>query len=421
MIRLWLAISLAGVTSPACAQHADSTYRQHLAAARASDPATAQAHLLRALELIHGHPDVVYFLARNAVQRGEPGTAIAYLRTIAAMGLAYPIDRDTTFASLGGREDFRAVRAAMMANHTPIGHSTTVATASDPDLLVEDVAYDPSTRTFYATSVHTQRIVAFSSSGATATFAASDDDTLLTPVAIVVDRRRRTLWATTASMRQAEHWSAADSGRSGVLRYDLGTHRLIGRSMLPSDGAAHELGDMTLDASGNPIVSDGTGGGVYILDRRSGALTVLVPPGTFRSPQTPAVAPDGRILVADYAMGLASVDPTTHAVSWIAHADTVAMNGIDGMYLVGDTLYAIQNGTTPERVTRFVLDAGLRRVIDWSVVERATPGLGEPTHGVVVGNDFYFIANSGWDRFGDDGHVTRPGGTPARLVRVGGS
>jgi hypothetical protein len=117
-------------------------------------------------------------------------------------------------------------------------------------------------------------------------------------------------------------------------------------------------------------------------------------------------------------MGVATVDPATRTVSWIAHADTVALNGIDGMYLVGHVLYAIQNGTSPERVTRFVLDPDLRRVVDWSVVERATPDLGDPTHGVVVDDQFYFIANSGWDRFGDDGHITKATGTPARLEKT---
>jgi hypothetical protein len=175
---------------------------------------------------------------------------------------------------------------------------------------------------------------------------------------------------------------------------------------------------MTLDAHGNPIVSDGTGGGLYRVDRRSGTIETLVRPGTFRSPQTPAVTPDGRILVADYAMGIAAVDPSTHAVTWLPHPDTVAVNGIDGMYLVGRALYAIQNGTTPERVTRFDLSADLTRITSASVIERATPDLGDPTHGVVVGRDFYFLENSGWDRFADDGHITKPNGTPARLVRA---
>ena len=146
---------------------------------------------------------------------------------------------------------------------------------------------------------------------------------------------------------------------------------------------------------------------------------MLVGPGTFRSPQTPAVTPDGRILVADYARGIASVDPATHAVRWLDHADTVAYSGIDGMYLVGHSLLAIQNGTPVPRVVRFELDPSFRRIGTWSVVERGTPHLGQPTHGAVVGHDFYFIGNSGWERFDDDGTLkSDPAATPPVILRT---
>jgi hypothetical protein len=401
--------------SIAHAQGADSTYQQHIDAARVSTPAVAHEHLVRVLALLHGHPDAYYMLARNAVRLHQPEAAISDLRIMTAMGLGWDgLAKDTVLAPLHGRADFAAVLAAMAANQRPIGHSTTVATFDDPNLLTEDVAYDPSTRTFYVSSIRTKRIIALTLGKPAVTFAT----TPTSPMALVVDATRHTLWGTIAAMPQAEGATMADSGHTGVVRYDLTTGRLVGRYDLPYDGKGRALGDMTLDASGNAIASDGVGGGVYMVDRGTGALTVLVAPGVFVSPQNPAVAPDGRILVADYVYGVAAIDPATHAVSWIAHADTVAMHGIDGMYLVGRTLYAIQNGTEPERVTRFVLDSTLRRVVDWSVVERGTPGLGDPTHGVVVGDDFYFIANSGWDRFAEDGHLTKPTGTPARLVKV---
>jgi len=411
--RLVLTLSLLA-SSIGRAQRADSTYQDHIAAARASAPPAAREHLLRALALLHGHPDVFYLLARNATTMGQPEAAVGYLRTIAAMGLAYAADSDSTLAPLRTRADFRVVMTAMAANKSPIGHATTVSTLDDPDLLTEDVAYDPADRTYYLSAIHRRKILAIDQHGVFTTFAT----TALAPMALVVDAKRHTLWASIAGMAQAEGHEPADTGRSGVLRYDLTTRKLIAHYDLPVDGPQHVLGDMTLDASGNAIVSDGAGGGVYRIDRERGVLSALVPPGTFQSPQNPAVAPDGRIFVADYAMGVATIDPATHAVSWLAHADTVALNGIDGMYLVGHVLYAIQNGTNPERVTRFVLDPDLRRVVTWSVVERATPGLGDPTHAVVVGNDLIFIANSGWDRFGDDGHITNPKGMPARLERT---
>jgi hypothetical protein len=79
------------------------------------------------------------------------------------------------------------------------------------------------------------------------------------------------------------------------------------------------------------------------------------------------------------------------------------MSGIDGLYLQGRTLIATQNGASPERVVRFELDKSLTDVESESVIERATPTLGDPTHGVIVHGAFYYIANSGWDTLEDDG------------------
>ena len=45
------------------------------------------------------------------------------------------------------------------------------------------------------------------------------------------------------------------------------------------------------------------------------------------------------------------------------------------------------------------------RVIPNAIIERATPTLGDPTHGFFIGNDFYYIAYSGWSELDDHGDV----------------
>jgi hypothetical protein len=55
---------------------------------------------------------------------------------------------------------------------------------------------------------------------------------------------------------------------------------------------------------------------------------------------------------------------------------------------------------------RFSLD--LRKQ---EVLEANTPGLGEPTHGTIVGDFFYIIANSGWGDYDDEG-VKKAGSAP---------
>jgi len=67
---------------------------------------------------------------------------------------------------------------------------------------------------------------------------------------------------------------------------------------------------------------------------------------------------------------------------------------------------------------RLRLDGSRSRVVSSEVIERATPTLGDPTHGVSVGDDFYYIANSGWSELDDHGDV-KPGAklTPAHIMR----
>ena len=54
---------------------------------------------------------------------------------------------------------------------------------------------------------------------------------------------------------------------------------------------------------------------------------------------------------------------------------------------------------------QLTVNATFTRVLSESIVERATPTLGDPTHGVVVGDYLYYIANSGWDSLDDHGVV----------------
>ncbi len=101
------------------------------------------------------------------------------------------------------------------------------------------------------------------------------------------------------------------------------------------------------------------------------------------------------------------LDLDTKRVDWIQMEGKHALSGIDGLYALGDAIIATQNGTSPERVVRFSLNAPKTRVLSESIIERATASLGDPTHGVVVGDYFYYIANSGWDSLDEHGVVTQ--------------
>ena len=64
---------------------------------------------------------------------------------------------------------------------------------------------------------------------------------------------------------------------------------------------------------------------------------------------------------------------------------------------------------------RFSTDAAVTKILAEQVIERATATLGDPTHGVIVGDTFYYIANSGWDVLNPDGSV-KSGATMTEAV-----
>ncbi len=353
--------------------------------------------LRRMLELAPGHPTLVYNLAGAGALLGDRRAAASGILRFAAMGLAAAAEDDTDFASVRSDPEFAAAVGRMEENRRPVKSSDVAFRISDPALLAEDIAYDAETKSFYVSSIHRRKIIRIAPDGVVSDFIRAGQDGVWGMMALAVDAKRRVLWATTAALPQAEEYTSSDQGRSAALQYDLNTGRLLRRWDAPA-GERHALGDMTLDASGAPVLSDSSGA-LYTVSSDSSRLVEIIPPGSLVSPQTPAVALDGRILVADYARGIASVDRKSRRVQWLRPARDVAATGVDGLYLRGRTLIALQNGTAPQRLVRLELDSGLRNIRRAEVLERNTPALNEPTHGVFVNEDFFYIGTSGWDQW----------------------
>lgn len=368
------------------------------AAYRAKDLAT-YADRLAELVALSGSAQYVVELAATEARLGRLDRAVERLRALADMGLTAPLD-DPAFAPLADDARMHDVRARMKANLAPITSAAPAFALPKDDLIAEDVAYDSGSQRFFVTSVRKGKIVALDAHGRASDFVApSAGIAALCGVAVHGDR----LWATTADLPQALAHDERSPRATAVLAFDLANGRLVERVELGLAGK-HALTDLAVAADGVVFASDALGGMLYELRPGAKKLEPVVAPDTLVSPQTAAPTADGRrVLVPDYGRGIAVVDRATHATSWLAHDPRIALDGVDGMVLDGSVLYAVQNGTTPARVVRIALDAGLTRVVGLEVLERASAASTDATHGVLVNGAFHVIANAGWARFGDDG------------------
>lgn len=421
---LTFAAALACLAPAAVRATTDSTWVDHYRAARAAyaarDYAGFRAHILRVGDMIGEQPGVNYNLACAAALLGERDEALRRLRLYAASGLARDAAADSDLVSLWDDPEFRAVAAGILANGDSIGTATVRHRFEDASLLTEDITCDPKTQSFFVTSVHRGGLVEVDSADVEHRLSDPGAPPGWGAFGACVDAPRRLLWTCTGATRTTDGYVAADSGRTALVAWNLDTLAPVHRIERPRDGTPHLFGDLTVAPDGTVYVTDSMSGSLERVAPGGDSIEVVLPDGTFHSPQTPALAADARRLyVPDYSAGIAIVDLALRSVRWMTFAPGIGIQGIDGLYVRGRDLIAVQNGTHPKRVMRFRLDATGTRVVSGTPIESGTHRLGEPTHAVIVGSGLFFLARTGWERVGRDGAlVTRPYDAPAAILRA---
>lgn len=340
--------------------------------------------------------------------------ALKWMQRYAATGLTYDIRKDDDLKSLDGDRDFRAIANQLKANTKAISRAQLACTLPIADLMPEDLAYLAKSRNFVVSSIQHHTLYRASlpkqAGGDCALEEISLDASLRQwPVAAVsADSQRNLLWFTMAAFPGFTGIPEKDQGKTALVAINSSTGKLIRRFDLDS-GKPGLFGDMSIGKDGTVYVADGLGGGVYRVrgDLQTAKLEKIAD-GIF-SPQTPVLARDGkRLFVADYVIGIAVVDLATGKVNYLPHAENLAVVGLDGLYLSGDSLIGVQNGTEPERIIRLKLNPAQTAITSLQVIEQSTPRLGDPTHAIEVNGFIYVTANVGWSKIDDQGTL-KPG------------
>ena len=419
-VRLAFALLLAaGAAAVRAAPDAHTRFTQLLAQAEgARHRGNTHEMLATSLELatlLHHSGPATERVAMAYATLGKRRQALVWLREFAAMGQSdEAAPGRPQFTGIRSLPQFQRIVTAMRANATPVDKAGGGLRLLDARLLPEDIGYDPATWSYLLTSVLEKKIVRIGAGGTQKVFFRSPDGWPM--MALKIDSQRQIVWATEVAISGFAGVPRKDWGRSVLLCLRLQDGILLHRIEAPRTS----LGDMALMPSGDAIVSDGDNGGIY--RARAGCTDSnlrRIDSGQFISPQTPAPAGDGRhVFVPDYARGIALLDVQTGQARWLDAGRKHAMQGIDGLYFTDKGLLCVQNGAMPERLVLFELNDKLR-ITRERIIDRSSPTLGDPTHGVVVGGEFHYIANSGWNWLDDNGRI-KPGAgfTPSRIKQI---
>lgn len=368
------------------------------------------------------HPGVALRLAAAQARAGQKDAALATLDAIAGMGVTVNLADDernaADFATIANDPKFAEWKRRAAANAQPIARSSLAHRFADAGLLTEDVSQYARDQSLFVSSVLGHKLVQVSRAGTESLFPLEAPENGWNVLGVQVDSKRGVVWVSAQAMRGFPGIAEADAGKSRLSAYGLKSkRRLYTHEFKPEPEREISLGDLALAPSGDLLAMDSRGGKLYRISADRRALDVLNQP--FLSPQDAVITGDGKVaFIADYSRGIARIDLETGEQEWLAADRSIALSGIDGLYRYRKGFVAVQNGVQPARIAYFALDAEERRITRCDVLERGG-ALGEPTHGVVVGDAFVYLANAGWNKLDDHGAV-RPGETltPAELRRL---
>jgi sugar lactone lactonase YvrE len=385
-----------------------SHYRAAMQAYQARDFAGFLEHAQEAYSLRPAHGGVAYALASAYALTGDTARALATLRGFAALGYSADLAADSDLAALRGNQAYDELARRLERNGDPVVAGRMAFEIPERDLLTEGIGHDPQEDVFFVGSVHRSKVFRVTRQGAASEFV-SELPGRWAPLGLRVDQKGRALWVSAAALPQTAGYNPADSGRSAIFRYDLRSGRLSARYDAAGDGSPHLIGDLVVTRGGDVYATDSRAPVLYRVRARGDSLERFLESPLLLSGQGLALTADERSLyVTDYARGILRVDLRARSVSQVEAADSVLALGIDGLYFHRGSLIGIQNGVTPHRVARFTLGPSGDRVIRAEVLERAHPRYDEPTLGVLVDGELYYIANAQWERFGEDGRIANP-------------
>lgn len=377
--------------------------RQATADYKAKDYAKFLKNMKRANDLRPNHARLLYNLADAYALNGKTDEALAVLEQLAKMDLFFAVEKDDDFKSLLDLPRFKTIQNEFALNQKAVNRSEKAFTIPNKDLITEGIAYDSSSKRFFVSSVHKRKIVSIDGGGKVADFSLESDG-LWSVSGMRVDETRKILWVTTTAFPQMQGFQKTDDGKSGVFKYDLRTGKLLKKYLLPNETAKHALGDLIIAKNGDVFASDSVSPNIYRIESKRDELEVFVTSENFASLQGLAFSADEKTLfAADYSKGIFRIGMNDKKILQIGMDANTNPIGIDGIYFHNGNLIAIQNGFRPHRVARFFLNKERSAVTKSETLEANHADFNEPTLGVKVGNDFYYIANSQWALTNENG------------------
>lgn len=377
-------------------------YDDAIAALAGSDTQLAVDAVERAARLAPpNHPYLLYAKLRAYTKANRLGDAFDALGLLADKGIAADVLVSPAFEVLRDHARWPEWQEKLQALVAPAERSAVAFRLNEPDLFPEAMTYDRGSRRFLVGSLHKRKVVAVDEiTGRAADYATFREAGFFSVLGLEADNVRGALYVLSAGDPTMQGYSADLEGQSFVHRLQLSSGRQVNRLPPPAADRGHLLNDLVQAPDGTLYMTDSKAGLLYRWKPGTAALERFASIGAYVYPNGITWSGDGRALYVAHLEGLSRVDLRTREVVPVGHPSSMTLVGIDGLATHGGDLIAVQNGLPRlARVVRLRLTPDGLNVRALDVLDANLPDHDMPTTGVVVGDGFYYIANSQLRRF----------------------
>lgn len=282
-----------------------------------------------------------------------------------------------------------------------INNSSIAFTVPEKDWLTESLAFDAKTGDFYFSSTRQGKIFKLTSRGKVTEFASTEDGLWMT-IGIKVDMGRRQLWVCSSGGGNLIGYDRKDERPAGVFKFDLESGELLWKHIVDVPGETHFFNDVVVAKNGDAYVTHMfSDPGIYKYDSKTEELALFSKPDTLSFPNGLTLSNDEKYLFVAHSGGIGRID--IKSGKWVDLAASESIGGVDGLYFYKNSLVGVLS--RPKQVKQFVLNSDQSAVSEIKILEKNHPMMNRPTTGVLVEDDFYYVANAQFDSFNEDGSL----------------
>ncbi len=396
-MRLSILLLVFCIPSLLTAQRYAEVYQSAMQAREQGDTTGFLRKMQEADSLRPLHPVILFRLGTAYILNSEWDAGMERLKHSLMLNASMPVQEEPDLAVLRDQPAYQSLLAFRDSLLKPVVHSEVAFSIHERDLHIEGIAFDPVDRRWYAGSVHKRKIITWDASGEVQDFTGSAENGLMSVMGMDVDPQRRILWVTSVPSREMiDHKVKMPAF---IRAYDLTTGEIIS-SHSPSDTLDHWFGDLQVSSDGDVFITDSSTNRIYLI--RNGTISVWLDlSDTVGNIQGIALREDD-LVVTDYLSSLFIVNLDDRQITAVSNPyHELILKGADGIYAHGSTLLLTINGQVPNRLIRLYMEGD--SISHYEILDRNHPEFGEPTLGTVVGDVFYYVGNSSWGAYDQDG------------------